>query len=610
MKSYLKLILIPGVMVVFVSGAFGGTITFDGVNDQIVVGSQADLKMSGPMTVEAWINPTRPISAPETRDVILGREGEYLLSRGGNGTIYYAKATSGSTAFAWRDTGVVAPSQVWVHLALTFDGTTFRLYTNGVAAFSESFPGAIGDVNTSLNNFQIGGRQAVAQFFQGQIDEVRVWNLARTAIEIGNAKNHRLTGNEPGLVAYYPFDESNGKATRDASHHGLTGTLLGGPAWNSVEDILHAPSALTGSAATVTTNSAVLIATIGPDGASTTNRFQWGTGSTALSFDGVNDEIIIPHNVLLNSYPLTLTTWVRVEPGKSGGLLNKYAASANGWRMFVSSSGSVRAVYFKDANNHLAGNTPGSSEIVTGPIDDGQWHHVAFTVDASGGKVYIDGDVAGTANWFGTPGQATITAPLEIGYAGTGFLNGQMDDAAVWNIALSSGAISNLIASGQTTGHAQYSNVVAHWEMDEGMGTIAGDVSGHGHDGNLTNGPVWRAGARPIISVETSQQVVSGSNGAVNLDGVDDYVDVPDGVWFNGNFTIEFDAFVRRYTSYASFLDFGNGAPADNVLVALDQNNPGNLKLWTYLGANTSSLASITPVPLNQWVRLAVTLQG
>lgn len=608
MNSYFNLILVPGAIVIFASGAFGGTINFDGVNDQVIVGAQANLKMSSQMTLEAWINPTRPVSAADTRDVIMGREGEYLLARGGDGTIYYAKATG--TSFAWRDTSVVVPSQVWFHLALTFDGTTFRLYTNGVVAFSESAPGAIGDVNTSLNNFQIGGRQAVAQCFQGQIDEVRVWNLSRTAIEISTAKKRRLTGNEPGLVAYYPFDESIGNATRDASLHGLTGTLSGDPVWNPVEDILHAPSALTDSAVTVTTNSASLTAWIGPDGASTTNRFQWGTGSTTLSFDGVNDEIIVPHDAALNSYPLTLTTWVRVEPGGNGGLLNKYAASANGWRILVSSSGSVRAVYFKDANNRLAGNTPGSSEIVTGPIDDGQWHHVAFTVDASGGKVYIDGDMAGSANWIGTPGQATINAPLEIGWAGGTFLKGQMDDVAVWNTSLSSSAISNLIASGQTSGDAQYSNVVAHWEMDEGTGKTAADVSGHDHNGDFSDGPIWRTGARPIISMETSAQVVSGTNAAINLDGVDDFVDVPDGVWFNGDFTIEFDAFVRRYTSYASFLDFGNGAPADNVLVALDQNNRGNLKLWTYLGASTSSLASITPVPLNQWVHLAATLQG
>lgn len=81
MNSYFNLILVHGAIVIFASSAFGGTINFDGVNDQVIVGSQADLKMSSQMTLEAWINPARPVSAADTRDVILGREGEYLLKR-------------------------------------------------------------------------------------------------------------------------------------------------------------------------------------------------------------------------------------------------------------------------------------------------------------------------------------------------------------------------------------------------------------------------------------------------------------------------------------------------------------------------------------------------
>src|SRR5919109_4866161 len=71
----------------------------------------------------------------------------------------------------------------------------------------------------------------------------------------------------------------------------------------------------------------------------------------------------------------------------------------------------------------------------------------------------------------------------------------------------------------------------------------------------------------------------NGPGYGVSLDGVNDYVDVRDGVWFNGDFTVEGWAFVRSYNPWSRLLDFGNydgvSAGVDSVLVALSGGTTG-----------------------------------
>ncbi|MCX4694786.1 LamG-like jellyroll fold domain-containing protein [Streptomyces sp. NBC_01408] len=64
-----------------------------------------------------------------------------------------------------------------------------------------------------------------------ELDEVRVWSRARTADELRRDRHVRLIGNDPGLAAYYRFDEGSGTRLHDQSDHARHGELLGGPAW-------------------------------------------------------------------------------------------------------------------------------------------------------------------------------------------------------------------------------------------------------------------------------------------------------------------------------------------------------------------------------------------
>jgi hypothetical protein len=84
-------------------------------------------------------------------------------------------------------TAAQAPAaNVWTHVAGTYDGTTLRLYINGVQVASVNRTGPIA---TSTGPLRIGGNSLWGEFFQGRIDEVRVYNRALTPAEIQTDMN-------------------------------------------------------------------------------------------------------------------------------------------------------------------------------------------------------------------------------------------------------------------------------------------------------------------------------------------------------------------------------------------------------------------------------------
>nr|MCS5653945.1 LamG domain-containing protein [Candidatus Neomarinimicrobiota bacterium] len=86
----------------------------------------------------------------------------------------------------------------WYHVAVTFDGSDYKLFVNGSEVKNSSVAAGISPINTPV--------KYIGTYFQGKLDEVRIWNIARTESEINNDMNKRLTGSETNLVAYYPMD--------------------------------------------------------------------------------------------------------------------------------------------------------------------------------------------------------------------------------------------------------------------------------------------------------------------------------------------------------------------------------------------------------------------
>jgi hypothetical protein len=127
------------------------------------------------MTLEAWVNPSTVSST--WRDVIYkGNDNYYLEASSSKGGAPAAGASSGTV----NGTAPLA-ANTWSHLAATYDGTMLRLYVNGVQTASIAQTGSIA---TSTNPLQIGGDNIFGQYFQGLIDEVRVYNRPLSQAEI------------------------------------------------------------------------------------------------------------------------------------------------------------------------------------------------------------------------------------------------------------------------------------------------------------------------------------------------------------------------------------------------------------------------------------------
>ncbi len=587
------------------------TLHFNGSSAYVSAGARTELKVTGSaLTLEAWIKPVGRGSDPTDGGVIFGREGEYILARFADGTIRYALTTT-TPGWNWVNTGTIAPSNQWTHVALTYDGSSIAFYTNGVLRGLSGGSGALGDAVTAQNDFQIGNRQSAARYFHGQIDEVRIWNIARTSTEIAAAMARPLAGDEPGLLAVFGFDEGFGTSTASGRGDGLSATLVGGPVWDPASEAVARPVAVTRPATLVTETGARLNSSVDPKGAAATHSFWLSThASAALSFDGVNDEVdfSLGPNSVDNLFPLTVTAWLKTDvPGINAGLVNKYTAgSLNGWHMNLI-NGQLRAFYFRNGSSNVFG---GGDGLNGGNVDDGQWHHVAFTVGTGGGKLFVDGRMTAVTNWMGAPGATTNTQPVRLGAYGASLFAGQMSEVTLWKTELSSDAIDALRLAPPTSAHPQFAHLVAHWPLDEGAGAFANDVSGRHAAGILIGEPRWIPQARPDAFVATPATAVPATTGVLDLDGLDDHVRVPAGIWFSNEFTIECWVYARSVNSYSRIIDFGNGAPSDNVILTLTDGTTGRPGLTVFRGTSSQALSAPQPVPLNQWVHLAATLKS
>jgi len=164
----------------WVFGKFGRALSFNGTSAKVTIPDSASLHLTTGMTLEAWIKPTVPATADWKDVVYKGNDNYYLEATTGPfgypaGAGLFGGANGGATSSA------ALPVNVWSHLATTYDGIMLRLYLNGTQVAAVPQTGAI---FTSTNPLQIGGDNIYGQYFEGLIDEVRVYSEALSPNQI------------------------------------------------------------------------------------------------------------------------------------------------------------------------------------------------------------------------------------------------------------------------------------------------------------------------------------------------------------------------------------------------------------------------------------------
>lgn len=159
------------------SGRYGSALNFNGANARVDIPDANSLDLTTGMTLEAWVYPN---SLGGWRDIIYkGVNDIYYLS--GSSSQDDMPAVGGTFAPSNLFGASTLPLNTWSHLAATYDGATMRLYVGGSEVASRP---QTGPIQTGSGALTLGGDALYGQYWDGRIDDVRVYNRALAASEI------------------------------------------------------------------------------------------------------------------------------------------------------------------------------------------------------------------------------------------------------------------------------------------------------------------------------------------------------------------------------------------------------------------------------------------
>ncbi len=163
------------------SGKYNRALVFDGQNDWVTVNDANTLDFTTGMTLEAWVYPT---VAPKGWRTIIAKEITDDLAYSLYASAKPSNRPAGQVNVGGEQTILgtsVLPINTWSFVVTTYDGTTQRLYINGVEVSSRA---QAGPMVTSTGVLRFGGNNLYSEFFTGRLDEIRLYNRALTSLEI------------------------------------------------------------------------------------------------------------------------------------------------------------------------------------------------------------------------------------------------------------------------------------------------------------------------------------------------------------------------------------------------------------------------------------------
>ncbi|MES2132737.1 MAG: LamG-like jellyroll fold domain-containing protein [Bacteroidota bacterium] len=473
-------------------------LNFDGIDDAVSLGAFA-VNGAAPRTVEFWIKTLNTGSF----------QNPFSSGTANNNQTFNVKVTpTGQLGFMgfnndnYPSTGTIIADNTYHHIALAYDGANVKAYIDG--AYEWTFATTL--ATTGTNNF-IGKSNHLGneQYFQGTIDELRVWNVARTQCELNTYKNCEIPTTATGLIANYHFNQGfdsnpNPSVTTltDASGNSYTGTLssfaLNGPTSNwiapggvvsgSVTPLTLPTSTLTSS--NVLCNGGTGTATVVASSGTPAYTYLWSNAATTFTISaiaGVYTNTVTDVNTCSVTKTVTITQPTAIATSTAatnilcnGGSTGSATITASGgtgaytylWSTTATTSvitgetAGVKTVTVTDANgctktNTVTINQPAtavsSATAVTNVLCFGNSTGSA-TVTASGGTgayTYLWSTAATTSVITGQPlGVRTVTVTDANGCTTTNTVTITEPATAV----SSATAVTNVLCFGNSTGSA------------------------------------------------------------------------------------------------------------------------------------------------------------
>lgn len=508
--------------------SIGQSLRFNGLNNYVNLTNDAALQLQN-FTLEAWIKIEG--SGTATGTGVTGFEASTvvpIISKGSDESGVLNAGINYFLGYRPSDMKLVADFQdnstllnhpviskgslmncSWIHVAASYDLTlsTWKLYINGLLDTSVVLSGTFipdflssdsAAIGTTLNSAGIA-----AGFFQGKIDEVRIWNIVRTDEDISNNYKTELSS-ATGLVASYSFNEGSGVVASNSVSATSNGSLINDPEW--------------------------------------TNGFNQ---STAIKFNGINNYIAFGKSDgtsgtdNLNAASFTLEAWIKPEgtgvattTGNGGitaipiitkGRVNGESPSKFNINYFLGIDANKKLV--ADFEDSLGANHPIKGKAV---IPDSNWTHVAATYDSatSTWKLYVNG-VLDTSKIIGNNiypvrnsiEQAAIGSALTSNNSPQGFFSGKIDEVRIWKIARTDPDILSTYTQELSSG----TGLIAKWGLGESCGTSITNTISSKTGAFFGTGPSWTKGFSlpPILSTPTpannGNSVANNTNLCVNV---------------------------------------------------------------------------------------------
>ncbi len=427
-------------------GNIRNALNFDGATNFVSCGSI----LTPSYTKEAWVKLSP--SAGSVNNIISGTSNHFFQIFNGNLTA--SNNQMGASGFLKDDTSF--PTNEWTHVAVTYDAASYlmKLYINGVAVKSA------GLLPNTLDNSVFVGAYNNSGFFNGDIDDVKIWNRALSESELNNEYNN-VSNSDNGLIVFYNMNQGtpcgNNSAQNnlinviDQTKNGVLNNFsLSGCSSNFIASAVNAPVA-----------------------------------DNSLNLDGVDDYVDINYNSKLTAFQ-SISIWFNTTQSTAGRFIshNFKPGEYGGYKMGINNG----QVVFGVADN-LTAQSINCNTIAK--YNDGIWHNaiVLFDINNRYVKIIVDGVQQPIMTLDGTAGTIVDGNLLDFSVLSSlrttdsksnfvlgkstkdnsEFYSGSIDDLSLWSAVLTDAQILQCCTKtlkGNETG------LIAYYNMNSGVANV------------------------------------------------------------------------------------------------------------------------------------------